>query len=420
MAKKKTKFIKKIAKVLDYPFCLFVILLCFVALLFAIPWILKQRRIWNRSVKGNPKALILRKFKVKTVIDLGDGMLLPYRNPSITWLGFLDASNSMETHVRVTDDLYLITWKSPNIIRFLKKTKFSATSIILREFIAVFKITSFCVGQEVGVLRAYKPDYPALQALLVSIFIKIPYMVDVAGNFELIRRLAGKVFYFRGLYNLPVIRIFARIGANWLLGLPLRHASRVLGRNKNNYEHAFALGAPVERLSLLRYSNFSVAYNSYNPEEPPSKPADYPYILFVGRLDEIKFPLDPLDAFELAAPHLPEYRLVIIGDGDLREEMQRKKELSLYKDRIMFLGVQSNDAVFSWTAHAKIAICPYSGSTLVEAMLCGIPVIAYDVEWHAEVAIDNYTGFLVPFRDITAMGEKMIRVANNYEDSRIV
>jgi len=352
VAKKKTKIIKKIAEVLDYPICLIVSLLCLVVFLFAIPWILKKRRLWNRSAKGSPKALILRKFKLKTLMGLGDEMLLPYRNPSITWLGFLDPSNSLEANVRITNDLHLIAWKSPKIIRFLKKRKFVGTSIILREIIAVFKITSYCVEQKIGVLRAYKDDYPALEALIISSFIKIPFMVDVAMNFELVRRLTGRVFYFRRLYRLPVIRVFARIGANWLLGLPLRHAFHVYGRNKNNYEHAFALGAPVERLSLLRYSNFSSIYNAYNPEDPPPKPADYPYILFVGRLDEIKYPLDPLAAFELAAPHLPEYRLVIIGDGDLREEMERKKQLSLYKDRIMLLGVQPNATVFHWTGIA--------------------------------------------------------------------
>jgi glycosyltransferase involved in cell wall biosynthesis len=61
-----------------------------------------------------------------------------------------------------------------------------------------------------------------------------------------------------------------------------------------------------------------------------------------------------------------------------------------------------------------------SGSTLVEAMLCGIPVIAYDIEWHAEIVIDDYTGFLVPFASIEDIAQKIIHVINNYEDAKIV
>jgi glycosyltransferase involved in cell wall biosynthesis len=134
----------------------------------------------------------------------------------------------------------------------------------------------------------------------------------------------------------------------------------------------------------------------------------------------VKFPFDVLAAFDLAAPHLSEHRLVIIGDGGIRDDVEKRIEFSEFKDRIMLLGRCSNDIVLNWTAHATAAICPYSGSTLVEAMLCGIPIIAYDVAWHPEIVIDNYTGFLVPFRNIEALAEKMIDVARKHEEAKIM
>jgi glycosyltransferase involved in cell wall biosynthesis len=419
MAKESKKAIRKIVVVPDYIFLLFFFPFCLVGLLFTIPWISKQRRIWNHSAKGIPKALILRAFTVEKVVNRGHESLLPFRNPSMKWTGILDPSNSVETEIEITNDLHIVTWKRPKIVKFMRKIRFTASAVILREIISIFKITSYCVKEQIGVLRVYKYDYPALQAFVVSTFIKIPFIVDIIGNLELVQRLTGKVYYFRELSRVPFIRIFTRSATNWLLGLPLRHAFRVLGRNKNNYEHAFALGAPVDRLSLLRISNFSAAFNSYNPEQPPAKPAKYPYLLFVGRLVEYKYPLDVLAAFDLAAPHLPEYRLIMIGDGANRHDVEQRKERSEYKDRIVLLGACSNDMVFNWTAHAKVAICPYSGFTLIEAMLCGIPVIAYDIEWHAEIVIDDYTGFLVPFKNIAALAEKMIYVVRNYDEARI-
>ena len=272
--------------------------------------------------------------------------------------------------------------------------------------------------ERVGVLRAYKHNYPALRACLVSKFIKIPYIVDISGNYELIYRLTGKAYYFRKLTKLPIIKRFAPIAVNGLLGWPLRNASHVFGRNKNNYEHAFALGAPVERLSILRYNNFSAAFNSYNPEKPPAKPVNYPYILFVGRLAEIKFPLDVIDAFDMAAPHLSQYHLVLIGDGANRHDVEMRIESSDHKDRIVLMGGCSSDIVLQWTANAKLNICPFSGSTLAEALLCGNPVIAYDIEWHSDVVIDDYTGFLVPFADIEAMAQKMVYVVHHYEEAK--
>jgi glycosyltransferase involved in cell wall biosynthesis len=395
-----------------------VLFACVIGFLFTIPWILMQRRIWNHSVRGSRKALILRRFTLEKLYNRGNEQLLPFRNPSIEWMALLDPASASEAEIKITDDLCVITWKSPEIVRYMEMIGLVTTSIIFRELVAVFKLTSYCVAEQIGVLRAYKHHYPALRCCLVSGFIKIPFIVDITGNYELIRRLTGKTFYLRKLNKIPFVKIFARRLTDWLLGRPLRSAFRVLGRNKNNYEHAFALGAPVDRLSLLRISNFSAAFNNYNPEQPPARPAKYPYILFVGRLAKINFPLDVIDAFNIAASQIPQYRLVIIGDGAIRDEVENRIKNSEYNDRIVFMGARPNDIVLNWTAHASVAICPYSGSTLVEAMLCGIPVIAYDIEWHSEIVIDDYTGFLVPFPSIPALAEKLIHVVSNYNEAR--
>ena len=189
MAKRSRKIIRKIVSVLDYIFLVSIFPFCLIGLLCAIPWISKQRAIWNNSVKGSPKALILHQFTLEKVMNRGFELLSPFRNPSIKWLGFLDPKNFQETSIKITDDFYLMTWKSPRIVDFLEKIKFGATSIVLGELIAVFKVTSFCVKNQIVVLRVYKHDYPALQACMVSSFIKIPFIVDIIGNFELISRL---------------------------------------------------------------------------------------------------------------------------------------------------------------------------------------------------------------------------------------
>jgi colanic acid/amylovoran biosynthesis glycosyltransferase len=51
-------------------------------------------------------------------------------------------------------------------------------------------------------------------------------------------------------------------------------------------------------------------------------------------------------------------------------------------------------------------------------MLCGIPIIAYDIVGHPEVIFDSYTGFIVPFRDTAALADKMDYVARHPETSK--
>ena len=411
---------KKILRIIDYFIFAFVFLFCLASLPAITPWLLKKRRLWENSAKGSPRALILRGFTVEKQDNRGFEHLLPFRNPSLEWIGILDAANDTQISVKITDDLYLIALQSPKLIKILEKAGFIGTYIFLRELVAIFKITSYCVKEKVGVLRAYKHNYSALQASIVSRLIKIPFIVDISGNYDLVRRITGKTFYFTRLNKIPFIRVFARLLTDWLLGWPLVRAYRVIGRDKCTYEHAFTLGAPLERLSTIRISNFNVAFNNYNPKNPPAKPAEYPYILFVGRLAKINLPIDVIDAFNIAAPQLSEYRLVIIGDGSIMNAVEEKRERSKFKNRIMLLGAGSNNTVLSWTAHAKIAVCPFSGSTLVEAMLCGIPVVAYDIAGHPEIVLDEYTGYLVPFRDVEALAQKIIYVALNYHEAGII
>jgi len=237
MDKKGKNIFVKAAVIPDYIMLLFVLPLLLAGVLFAIPWILNQRKIWKSVCRGNPKALILRSFTLEKVLNRGYAPLLPFKNPSLKWVGILDPANSQQTKIQISDDLHLMTWESPKIIRLMEKNGFTANSTLFRELIAILKTARYCVKEKIGVLRIYKFDYPALQACLVSALIKIPFIVDVMANFELIRRLTGRVYYFRKLNRLPFIRIFARAATNWLLGLPLRYANRVLGRNKNNYEH---------------------------------------------------------------------------------------------------------------------------------------------------------------------------------------
>lgn len=396
------------------------VMFCFFILILSLPWILNKKKRWLSTAKGNRKVLIVHCFNVQELQRKGYEYLLPFRNHRIDWVGLFDPASSFNENIRVKDDFFLIARKLPQILEYITAIGLKATSTIFREFYSVFKIADFCVQEKVGILRALKHEYPALRFYLVSCLIKIPFIVDINGNYELLHRLNGKSYYFRTLSKIPVFRIFAPILTNWLLGLPLKHATFVLGRNKNNYEHAFALGAAVEKMSLLRVSNFNHAFNNYDPAKLPPAPMDYPYVLFVGRLVLIKFPFDVIDAFEIAAAKLPDYRLVMIGDGALRQEVVQRIESSTFKDRIVFLGSCSSNMVFNYTVHAKIAVCPYSGYTLAESMLCGVPVIAYDIENHSEVVIDGYTGFLVPFRNIEALSKTIFSVANDYEKAKSI
>jgi glycosyltransferase involved in cell wall biosynthesis len=106
-------------------------------------------------------------------------------------------------------------------------------------------------------------------------------------------------------------------------------------------------------------------------------------------------------------------QLIIIGDGPLRPSVEARTRRSPYGPRIHLTGALPNMEVLRWTAHAALAIELYSGSSLVEKMLCGVPVVAYDIEWMSEVVIDGYTGFSVDYLDVNALSRRGAELLGN-------
>lgn len=109
-----------------------------------------------------------------------------------------------------------------------------------------------------------------------------------------------------------------------------------------------------------------------------------------------------------ALPRIPETELVIAG-GPPREELEGDAEAYRLRilakecgvgDRVLFLGRIPDPAVPSLIRSADLVLAlpdyePY-GSIVLEAMACGVPVVATAVGGHFDTVVDGVTGLLVP------------------------
>lgn len=141
-------------------------------------------------------------------------------------------------------------------------------------------------------------------------------------------------------------------------------------------------------------------------------------ILNIGRLVPEKGQNDLIDIFYKS--NLPEWKLVILGDGILRKELENKiLDLSL-EDRVFILGeVQDVD---NWIAKSSIfAFTSFSEgfpNALAEAIVGGIPSISFDCDaGPRDIIIDNVNGFLIPKWDRSLYISRLKKLAEN-EDCR--
>lgn len=105
-------------------------------------------------------------------------------------------------------------------------------------------------------------------------------------------------------------------------------------------------------------------------------------VLFVGRLEPEKRPLDALAAMDLIGREVRGARGFIVGTGSLERQVQEKAAAT--QGRVTYLGGLSDEDVVREYLRAQVVLMPSSfegmGMVALEAMACGAVVLGYDVE----------------------------------------
>jgi L-malate glycosyltransferase len=103
-------------------------------------------------------------------------------------------------------------------------------------------------------------------------------------------------------------------------------------------------------------------------------------------------------------------RLVLIGDGPVRPEIERMVAAHDLTDDIMLAGEQED--LVRWLSVADLFLLPSAqesfGLAALEAMACGVPVVASLVGGLREVIDDGVTGFLCPPERLDLMAERSL------------
>lgn len=136
-----------------------------------------------------------------------------------------------------------------------------------------------------------------------------------------------------------------------------------------------------------------------------------PFVLFTGRLAEKKGCEFLIRAMAKVQASSPDVKLVVIGDGPLRRNLEQLAAQSL--QNYSFLGFQPPEVVKSWMNRAKVFGAPSlrarSGdaegypNAFAEAQSMGLPIVAFAADGVREAVNHGVTGFLAPERDFESL-----------------
>jgi phosphatidylinositol alpha-1,6-mannosyltransferase len=130
---------------------------------------------------------------------------------------------------------------------------------------------------------------------------------------------------------------------------------------------------------------------------------DRPVVACISRLEPMKHPEDVVLAVAQAHARDPRVALVLVGEGAMREELERLCAEHGIADAVAFAGDRDQQWIARLLAQAAMVVAPLAGLSLVESALSGTPIVAYDYEWHAELIQSEQEGILVPYRDVDAL-----------------
>lgn len=147
------------------------------------------------------------------------------------------------------------------------------------------------------------------------------------------------------------------------------------------------------------------------------------YFLIVGRLEIQKAIDESIDAFKLFSLSNNEVKLVILGEGSLKNQIELKVSQLGLQNRVYLLGNKSNINQFYENAIATILTSKYEGfpNVLLESISYGTPIIAFNCPGGiSEIIINGVNGFIVSNRSVIELSEKM-KLLNEYPlDTKLV
>ena len=126
-----------------------------------------------------------------------------------------------------------------------------------------------------------------------------------------------------------------------------------------------------------------------------------------SQLSDLRSPHSISDLRPLSSDLLPIPRLVLVGDGPCMAELRNEANRLGIAKQVDFLGARSDIPALlpSLSLFTLSSITEGISMTILEAMACGVPIVATDVGGNCEIVQPPECGMIVPARDPRALAD---------------
>lgn len=169
----------------------------------------------------------------------------------------------------------------------------------------------------------------------------------------------------------------------------------------------------------IRSTDAEVIGNGVNENlfQPIKSKRNKRYLLYAGRLSYEKGIFDFLECAKMICGRYEDIDIKLVGKGPLFNELFRAVSTSEFKERFEFFGYVDKSRLIDIYQNATIFVQPsyYEGlpTTLLEAMSCGIPVVATSISGNIDIIKSGYNGLLIPTKSPIKMVDAISLLLEN-------
>ena len=284
-------------------------------------------------------------------------------------------------------------WRKNEVIEGVEVVRLTSPKIrVLGTLIYTLSLSYYLIKhrKDYDCIHVHRADYDAVIAITVGGLIRKKVLIKLAcsgpfGDLECLRRS-------------PINRI-----ALWIIS----KAQRVIAVNEDIKKELLQIGLKNDSICIIPNG---VDSTIFKPSEtmPLSKKK---IVTYVGRLHEQKGVEYLLRSWAMLAERCKVddssfvLNLNIIGEGPLLEKLVNLSREMNIENTVNFLGAVTNVAESFHRSDLFVNTSLNEGisNSLLEAMACGLPVVATNISGNNELIQDGFNGLLVPSKDTVAL-----------------
>lgn len=251
-------------------------------------------------------------------------------------------------------------------------------------------------------LKKEKPDI--IHSHLGAMIFAVPYV------------LTHKVRYIHTVHNVPnqdsgwfirtIIRLLVKLKKIEFSSISQVIQDQIVEEYKTTPDKARVIVNPVDCQKYECKRNNT--YNNQNNQKIQ--------LISIGRLSKQKNHKNLLKAFSIVHKENPNITLLVVGDGNLRQDLEKYKDELKLTDNVVFTGAREDIPKLLADSDIFVMSSDYEGLplTMLEAMASGLPIISTDVGGIKDI-VDEKNSILVRAGDSERLAEAITDLVKNHE-----